>query len=434
MLQLSAAYSFSAAENELLLKLQTFNGNSTQPPAILPVTSDSDSLAAFQPVHSQELFSHVHDSYMSQAARTLFMPTLKHQTTISTSATATSTSSHTGPSITGDDLLQHSACSDSASSPAYATLCHYRDSLAAQLQLLHSVQSLLQEITVDYDSIQNASVSLRQECESMLELQKALYNQANIWKQNLAYFESAGYIAQQLKQLQQQSHSISNFSATAITSSYSAIDGSAVSYGSSTLFNVDFISLLNALDESIAYMRMNGDMADAPVYKQKLERLQVQLVRFIKQQFIAAINSVQFSQPHKGAQAAINAAAAPSATGQDDSSIVQYSNGVNWLKSYVVLRSTALQLRPLLRDIEQRSAVYEIYAELLNECQQHYYAARHNMLVDDIHVFIANLMKQKNLPHVLRSACTTLTELSALEYQAFYQFFSHSHAANRKIL
>ncbi|EOA34883.1 hypothetical protein CARUB_v10022466mg [Capsella rubella] len=154
--------------------------------------------------------------------------------------------------------------------------------------------------------------------------------------------------------------------------------------------NSNFLPLLKRLDECISYIEDNTQYAESSVYLLKFRQLQVQ--------------------------------AAFRGTGGNKTSV---SEGVEASIIYVRFKAAASELKPVLEEIESRSARKE-YVQILAECHRLYCEQRLSLVKGIVHQRVSDFAKKEALPSLTRSGCAYLMQVCHMEHQLFTHFFPAS--------
>ncbi|KAL0825736.1 hypothetical protein Bca101_049413 [Brassica carinata] len=140
--------------------------------------------------------------------------------------------------------------------------------------------------------------------------------------------------------------------------------------------NSNFVPLLKRLDECISYIESNPQYAESSVYLLKFRQLQVQ----------AAFRGT-------------------------DGNKASVSEGVEASVIYVRFKAAASELKPVLEEIESRSARKE-YVQILAECHRLYCDQRLSLVKGIVHQRVSEVSKKEALPSLTRSASSE--EVSSL--------------------
>ncbi|CAN0920500.1 Conserved oligomeric Golgi complex subunit 3 [Linum grandiflorum] len=121
--------------------------------------------------------------------------------------------------------------------------------------------------------------------------------------------------------------------------------------------NGNFLPLLKRLDECIAYVETNPQYAESSVYLLKFRQLQSRALGLIRSHVLSVL---------KGASSQVQAAIRSSGGGK-----TSLSEGVEASVIYVRFKAAASELKPVLEEVEGRSARKE-YVLMLAECHKLY--------------------------------------------------------------
>ncbi|CAL1356396.1 unnamed protein product [Linum trigynum] len=175
--------------------------------------------------------------------------------------------------------------------------------------------------------------------------------------------------------------------------------------------NGNFLPLLKRLDECIAYVESNPQYAESSVYLLKFRQLQSRALGMIRSHVLSVL---------KGASSQVQAAIRSS--GGSKSSM---SEGVEASVIYVRFKAAASELKPILEEIEGRSARKE-HVLMLAECHKLYCEQRLSLIKGIVQQRISEFSKKEALPSLTRSGCAYLTQVCQLEQQLFDHFFPSS--------
>ncbi|CAK7352282.1 unnamed protein product [Dovyalis caffra] len=183
-------------------------------------------------------------------------------------------------------------------------------------------------------------------------------------------------------------------------------------YASNTnVGNEKFLPLLKRLDECISYVESNPQYAESSVYLLKFRQLQSRVLGMIRNHVVSVLKNAS-SQ----VQLAIRS------TGGSKTSI---SEGVEASVIYVRFKAASTELKPILEEIESRSARTE-YVQILVECHKLYCEQRLSLVKGIVHQRISEFSKKEALPSLTRSGCAYLMQVCQLEHQLFDHFFPSS--------
>ncbi|KAI4379594.1 hypothetical protein MLD38_005872 [Melastoma candidum] len=175
--------------------------------------------------------------------------------------------------------------------------------------------------------------------------------------------------------------------------------------------NENFLPLLKRLDECIAYVEGNPQYAESGVYLIKFRQLQSRALGMIRSHVLANFKAVA-SQ----VQATIRG---------NTGSKASISEGVEASVVYVRFKAAAIELKPVLGEIESRASRKE-YAQILAECHKLYCEQRLSLIRGIVQQRISEYAKKETLPSLTRAGCAYLVQVCQLEHQLFDHFFPSS--------
>ncbi|WZZ33512.1 hypothetical protein YC2023_016913 [Brassica napus] len=108
-----------------------------------------------------------------------------------------------------------------------------------------------------------------------------------------------------------------------------------------------------------------------------------------------------------------------------DGNKASVSEGVEASVIYVRFKAAASELKPVLEEIESRSARKE-YVQILAECHRLYCDQRLSLVKGIVHQRVSEVSKKEALPSLTRSGCAYLMQVCHMEYQLFTHFFPAS--------
>ncbi|XP_023644127.1 conserved oligomeric Golgi complex subunit 3 isoform X1 [Capsella rubella] len=175
--------------------------------------------------------------------------------------------------------------------------------------------------------------------------------------------------------------------------------------------NSNFLPLLKRLDECISYIEDNTQYAESSVYLLKFRQLQSRALGMIRTYILSVLKT-----------AASQVQAAFRGTGGNKTSV---SEGVEASIIYVRFKAAASELKPVLEEIESRSARKE-YVQILAECHRLYCEQRLSLVKGIVHQRVSDFAKKEALPSLTRSGCAYLMQVCHMEHQLFTHFFPAS--------
>ncbi|XP_010500461.1 PREDICTED: conserved oligomeric Golgi complex subunit 3-like isoform X2 [Camelina sativa] len=265
---------------------------------------------------------------------------------------------------------------------------HYVNTLTERIQtcddILHQVDGtldLFNELQLQHQGVTTKTKTLHDACDRLLMEKQKLLEFAEALRIKLNYFDELENIS-------------SNF--------YSP---------NMNVSNSNFLPLLKRLDECISYIEDNPQYAESSVYLLKFRQLQSRALGLIRT-YILAVLKTAASQ----VQAAFRG---------PDGNKTSVSEGVEASIIYVRFKAAASELKPVLEEIESRSARKE-YVQVLAECHRLYCEQRLALVKGIVHQRVSDFSKKEALPSLTRSGCAYLMQVCHMEHQLFTHFFPAS--------
>ncbi|CAF2064590.1 unnamed protein product [Brassica oleracea] len=271
---------------------------------------------------------------------------------------------------------------------------HYVDTLTDRIQtcddilhqagFFHQVDEtldLFNELQLQHQAVTTKTKTLHDACDRLLMEKQKLMEFAEALRSKLNYFDELENIS-------------SNF--------YSP---------NMNVSNSNFLPLLKRLDECISYIESNPQYAESSVYLLKFRQLQSRALGMIRTYILAVLKT-----------AASQVQAAFRGTDGNKASV---SEGVEASVIYVRFKAAASELKPVLEEIESRSARKE-YVQILAECHRLYCEQRLSLVKGIVHQRVSDFSKKEALPSLTRSGCAYLMQVCQMEYQLFTHFFPAS--------
>ncbi|CAN7064586.1 unnamed protein product [Brassica oleracea var. botrytis] len=271
---------------------------------------------------------------------------------------------------------------------------HYVDTLTDRIQtcddilhqagFFHQVDEtldLFNELQLQHQAVTTKTKTLHDACDRLLMEKQKLMEFAEALRSKLNYFDELENIS-------------SNF--------YSP---------NMNVSNSNFLPLLKRLDECISYILSNPQYAESSVYLLKFRQLQSRALGMIRTYILAVLKT-----------AASQVQAAFRGTDGNKASV---SEGVEASVIYVRFKAAASELKPVLEEIESRSARKE-YVQILAECHRLYCEQRLSLVKGIVHQRVSDFSKKEALPSLTRSGCAYLMQVCQMEYQLFTHFFPAS--------
>nr|VDD22987.1 unnamed protein product [Brassica oleracea] len=256
---------------------------------------------------------------------------------------------------------------------------HYVNTLTERIQTcdnilpqtgFHQVDEtldLFNELQLQHQTVTTKTKTLHDACDRLLMEKQKLMEFAEALRSKLNYFDELENIS-------------SNF--------YSP---------NMSVSNSNFVPLLKRLDECISYIESNPQYAESSVYLLKFRQLQSRALGMIRTYILAVLKT-----------AASQVQAAFRGTDGNKASV---SEGVEASVIYVRFKAAASELKPVLEEIESRSARKE-YVQILAECHRLYCDQRLSLVKGIVHQRVSEVSKKEALPSLTRSASSE--EVSSL--------------------
>uniref|UniRef100_A0A0D3AQB9 Conserved oligomeric Golgi complex subunit 3 n=1 Tax=Brassica oleracea var. oleracea TaxID=109376 RepID=A0A0D3AQB9_BRAOL len=226
---------------------------------------------------------------------------------------------------------------------------------------------LFNELQLQHQTVTTKTKTLHDACDRLLMEKQKLMEFAEALRSKLNYFDELENIS-------------SNF--------YSP---------NMSVSNSNFVPLLKRLDECISYIESNPQYAESSVYLLKFRQLQSRALGMIRTYILAVLKT-----------AASQVQAAFRGTDGNKASV---SEGVEASVIYVRFKAAASELKPVLEEIESRSARKE-YVQILAECHRLYCDQRLSLVKGIVHQRVSEVSKKEALPSLTRSASSE--EVSSL--------------------
>ncbi|KAK9131547.1 hypothetical protein Sjap_012034 [Stephania japonica] len=172
-----------------------------------------------------------------------------------------------------------------------------------------------------------------------------------------------------------------------------------------------FLPLLKRIDECISYVEGNPQYAESSVYLVKFRQLQSRALGMIRSHVLSVL---------KNASSQVQLVIRDSGGSKN-----VVSEGVETSVIYVRFEAAALELKPVLVEIEGRSARKE-YSQILAESHRLYCEQRLCLVRGIVQQRISEFSKKEALPSLTRSGCAYLMQVCHLEHQLFDHFFPAS--------
>lgn len=251
----------------------------------------------------------------------------------------------------------------------YKQLNERKEECAHLLSQVESALGHLNELSKEYRQVSNKTNSLHQVSEQLLDEQVKLSTISNGVNERMQPFKALTHLVQRLD------------------STTISVSGPA------------FIQLLDQLDSAIDYMETHNEYKECALY---LARYHHCLNR--------AVNLMRSFVFNVLMQATQQTATSPSSDASH----------------YARFQASAHKIKPILSIIEQRSAKFPEYENLLTECQQCYLSQRELLIGQSVTSTITEMAENRAGDHcaLTRSACAFLIHVSQDELRLFQQFFS----------
>ncbi|KAJ1691405.1 hypothetical protein LUZ63_015560 [Rhynchospora breviuscula] len=233
--------------------------------------------------------------------------------------------------------------------------------------------SLIGELQSLHQSVATKTKTLHDACDQLLVEKQRLIEFADALRSRLNYFDELENVS---------------------TSFYAS---------NMNIVNEQFLPLLKRLDDFISYVESNPQYAESSVYLVKFRQLQSRALGMIRSHVLSVLKAI------KG-----------SATGK-----AVASEGVEESIIYVRFKAAASELKPILKEIEDRASRKE-YAQILSECHKLYCEQRLYLLKGIVQQRVSEYAKREPLPSLTRSGCSYLMQVCQFENQLFDHFFPTS--------
>ncbi|KAK9099631.1 hypothetical protein Syun_026676 [Stephania yunnanensis] len=265
---------------------------------------------------------------------------------------------------------------------------HYVTTLTDRIKtcdgILHQVDEtlhLFNELQLQHQAVATKTKTLHDACDRLLLEKQKLIGFAEALRNKLNYFDELENVA---------------------TSFYSP---------NMNVNDERFLPLLKRLDECISYVESNPQYNESSVYLVKFRQLQSRALGMIRSHVISVL---------KNASSQVQLVIRDSGSSKN-----AVSEGVETSVIYVRFEAAALELKPVLVEIESRSARKE-YSQILAECHRLYCEQRLLLVRGIVHQRISEFAKKEALPSLTRSGCACLMQVCHLEHQLFDHFFPAS--------
>ncbi|KAL9311616.1 putative oligomeric Golgi complex, subunit 3 protein [Arabidopsis thaliana] len=236
----------------------------------------------------------------------------------------------------------------------------------AGFQQVDETLDLFNELQLQHQGVTTKTKTLHDACDRLLMEKQKLMEFAEALRSKLNYFDELENVS-------------SNF--------YSP---------NMNVSNSNFLPLLKRLDECISYIEDNPQYAESSVYLLKFRQLQSRALGMIRTYILAVLKT-----------AASQVQAAFRGTGGNKTSV---SEGVEASVIYVRFKAAANELKPVLEEIESRSARKE-YVQILAECHRLYCEQRLSLVKGIVHQRVSDFAKKEALPSLTRSGCAYLMQV-----------------------
>ncbi|KAJ3686770.1 hypothetical protein LUZ61_015934 [Rhynchospora tenuis] len=264
----------------------------------------------------------------------------------------------------------------------------YEDTLTERIQICDQILqqvddtlSLIGELQSLHQSVATKTKTLHDACDQLLVEKQKLIEFADALRSRLNYFDELENVS---------------------TSFYAS---------NMNIGNEQFLPLLKRLDDCISYVESNPQYAESSVYLVKFRQLQSRALGMIRSHVLSVL---------KGASSQVQAAIKGSAAGKTVA-----SEGVEESIIYVRFKAAASELKPILKEIEDRASRKE-YEQILSECHKLYCEQRLYLIKGIVQQRVSEYAKREPLPSLTRSGCAYLMQVCQFEHQLFDHFFPTS--------
>ncbi|KAJ1691410.1 hypothetical protein LUZ63_015565 [Rhynchospora breviuscula] len=264
----------------------------------------------------------------------------------------------------------------------------YEDTLTERIQICDQILqqvddtlSLIGELQSLHQSVATKTKTLHDACDQLLVEKQRLIEFADALRSRLNYFDELENVS---------------------TSFYAS---------NMNIVNEQFLPLLKRLDDCISYVESNPQYAESSVYLVKFRQLQSRALGMIRSHVLSVL---------KGASSQVQAAIKGSAAGK-----AVASEGVEESIIYVRFKAAASELKPILKEIEDRASRKE-YAQILSECHKLYCEQRLYLIKGIVQQRVYEYARREPLPSLTRSGCAYLMQVCQFEHQLFDHFFPTS--------
>lgn len=181
--------------------------------------------------------------------------------------------------------------------------------------------------------------------------------------------------------------------------------------GESLVLQSDFLYMVERVDICIDFLREHRHYKEAEVYLLRFQQCLTRSMTLIRMYFVGSLRALTTT-----VQGGLEKT--PSDLAQSH-------------LLYARFGSAALQLRPLLAELERRARAHpEELSALLGECHQAYFSARKSLLGGLVQAEVRGLdIGRGEIVELTRAGCGYIKHLCELEYSLYNQFFSEGEEA-----
>ncbi|KTW27776.1 hypothetical protein T552_02216 [Pneumocystis carinii B80] len=165
----------------------------------------------------------------------------------------------------------------------------------------------------------------------------------------------------------------------------------------------EFFDMLKKLDKGLEMMKEHPEFKDSGIYKEKFEQCLTKVMTLICVFFVQVIKELN--------------------DGINEEFSLKVSNNMNQTAFlYTKFRVCAIELRPYIKEIEERIKDHNEYNVMINDCQNFYFGIRYK-LVKPIISQKLNELSNENIIRFSRISITFFTSLCFDEFSLFRDFF-----------
>lgn len=242
----------------------------------------------------------------------------------------------------------------------------------------------LNKVNEEYISVRQKTCALHNACETLLQEQTKLTDNAEAIHEKLSYFQELDSIRARLK------------------SPNLEVNSEA------------FLALLAKLDSCIEYMSMNSQFKDAPQFLIRFNNCLTQALGQIKTHVMRSLESTTNGLLEKKP---INKTYNQNSGNLSDDAFTLY---------YGRFRTNAPKIKALVSLIEQRSEKAEPYQQALTDIYTCYCAQREQLIGPGVYSSFSDLKDGRDVCGLVRASCAFMLHVCQDEHQLFRHFFNNS--------